>query len=104
MAQAMESICAPITDKVVDGDLLPICGGIEVIHSPGHTPGHIGLFLKKSGLLVGGDALNVGDGKLVGANPAHSLDMELAGASFEKLKGYGAKGVVAYHGGVLRLA
>jgi len=32
-------------DKTLeDGEELPFCGGITVIHTPGHTPGHICLY------------------------------------------------------------
>ena len=61
-----------VTQTVRDGEVLPICGGIEVIHTPGHTPGHICLYLKESGILVGGDAVNIADGEIIGPNPQHT--------------------------------
>jgi glyoxylase-like metal-dependent hydrolase (beta-lactamase superfamily II) len=82
-----------------DGDVLPYCGGIEVIHSPGHTPGHICLFVRDGGALIAGDALNITDGRLTGANPAHTLDIELARLSEARLKSYPCKQIVCYHGG-----
>ncbi len=48
---------AQIVDReLVDGDVLDF-GDIvlHVIHTPGHTPGHISLFEKKSGILFSGD-------------------------------------------------
>jgi glyoxylase-like metal-dependent hydrolase (beta-lactamase superfamily II) len=87
------------SQKLSDSDLLPICGGIEVIHTPGHTPGHMCLLLRESGVLVCGDALNIKDGELVGPNPLHSYDMELGLLSVEKVKNYPFRSVVAYHGG-----
>ncbi|MCL1594258.1 MAG: MBL fold metallo-hydrolase, partial [Actinomycetia bacterium] len=40
-----------------DGDLIDVAGGIEVIHTPGHTAGHVSLLWKKDrGLLITGDA------------------------------------------------
>jgi glyoxylase-like metal-dependent hydrolase (beta-lactamase superfamily II) len=32
-----------IDERIKDGDVLPIAGGIEVIHTPGHSKGHISL-------------------------------------------------------------
>ncbi|MGZ7117811.1 MAG: MBL fold metallo-hydrolase [Methanobacterium sp.] len=32
---------AHVDETVEDGEELPYCGGIIVIHTPGHTPGHI---------------------------------------------------------------
>jgi len=42
---------------VNDGDELPILGGIKVLHTPGHTPGSISLFLQKERLVIAGDVL-----------------------------------------------
>jgi len=42
---------------VNDGDELPILGGIKVIHTPGHTPGSICLFLQKERVVIVGDVL-----------------------------------------------
>lgn len=40
-----------------DGDTIDISGGIEVIHTPGHTFGHVSLMWKRDrGLLITGDA------------------------------------------------
>ncbi len=39
------------------GEILAPRGGLEVIHTPGHTPGSISLFSPKDRLLIAGDAL-----------------------------------------------
>lgn len=41
------------------GDILPFCGGIEVLDTKGHMPGHISLYAKKEKVLIAGDALVV---------------------------------------------
>ena len=91
------------TRTLSDGDVLPICGGIEVIHTPGHTPGHICLFLRESGVLVSGDAVNIEDGEPTGPNPQHTFDMERGLLSMEKAMNYPVKAMVAYHGGYLKI-
>jgi len=48
---------ATVDLPVEDGDELPISGGIEVVHTPGHTPGSISLLLKQEGLVIVGDLL-----------------------------------------------
>ena len=40
------------------GEVLSPLGGLEVIHTPGHTPGSISLFAPRHRLIVVGDALN----------------------------------------------
>ena len=90
-----------ITDEVHDGEVYDICGGVEFIHVPGHTPGHIAVYLKKSKIIICGDAANITDGRVAGSNPVHTHDMELAGESLKKITGCDLKGLVAYHGGFL---
>jgi glyoxylase-like metal-dependent hydrolase (beta-lactamase superfamily II) len=43
---------------LVGGEVLEPLGGLEVIHTPGHTPGSISLFSPKKKLLIVGDTLN----------------------------------------------
>ena len=51
------TVAAVETDVLVnDGDVLPIAGGIEVIHTPGHTPGHAVFLARESGAIFLGDA------------------------------------------------
>jgi len=88
-------------DRMVeDGEVLPIAGGIEVVHTPGHTPGHIALYLRQSRVMVAGDAANIVGGQLAGPNPQHTQDMALGMRSFEKLKAYYYSNVVSYHCGL----
>jgi glyoxylase-like metal-dependent hydrolase (beta-lactamase superfamily II) len=72
----------------VDGQSLP--EGFIVVHTPGHTPGHISLLHRQRRLLIAGDALNNRGGKL-GLPPAiFTPDMENARRSIWKLaKKYG---------------
>ena len=88
-----------VKQTVEDGEALPIAGGIEVVHTSGHTLGHIALFLRQGRIMVAGDAANIADGQLTGPNPQHTYDMAQGMRSLEKLKAYDNQGVVAYHGG-----
>ncbi len=59
--------------------------GLEVIATPGHTPGHIAVFDAGSGLLVAGDAINTSGGAVTGPNPDFTPDMSTATASVAKI-------------------
>jgi len=48
---------AAVDILVSDGDELPILGGIKILHTPGHTPGSICLFLQQERLVIAGDVL-----------------------------------------------
>jgi glyoxylase-like metal-dependent hydrolase (beta-lactamase superfamily II) len=43
-----------------EGEELPVLGGIEVVHTPGHTPGCISFLLPKEGVVIVGDLLSHG--------------------------------------------
>ncbi|MEY4938702.1 MAG: hypothetical protein RIQ93_437 [Verrucomicrobiota bacterium] len=46
---------AKINVPITDGDLLPLWGGLRVVHLPGHTVGHCGFHSAKHDLLFTGD-------------------------------------------------
>lgn len=99
----IEAIRAPdAITPVGDGDQV---FGMDVIETPGHTPGHISLLAPELGLLVAGDALNGpgadpdGPAGIGGANPEFSDDMDAADASVRKLADLTFDVVVFGHGG-----
>ena len=46
-----------VDEQVESGTRLDLAGGTRVIPTPGHTPGHISLYLEESKILIAGDAL-----------------------------------------------
>ena len=47
----------PVDDELVDGQLLDVAGGLRVIHTPGHTPGHVSLLHEPTRVLITGDSV-----------------------------------------------
>ena len=47
----------PVVEELVDGQVLDVAGGLRVLHTPGHTPGHVSLLHEASGVLITGDAI-----------------------------------------------
>lgn len=47
----------PVASELKHGDLIPVAGGIRVVHTPGHTPGHVSLLHEASGVLITGDSI-----------------------------------------------
>jgi len=68
-----------------DGQVLPVLGGLEVIHTPGHTPGSVCLYARGPRILFTGDVLQVRFGKLAFASPIFSHDHAQARASVRRL-------------------
>ena len=80
---------------------MPYCGGI-IIHTPGHTPGHICLYLKKSKTLIAGDLLHITDGELTGPNSRNTPDMDSAITAIQKFLIYDIEQIVCYHDGLFK--
>ena len=87
-----------------DNKELPFLPGVQVIHTPGHMPGHISLYEKESKTLIAADALVYQDGKLEIANPSFTLDLPQAIASIKKLQQLDINTIICYHGGVVHTA
>lgn len=79
---------------------LQFCGGIIVIDTAGHTPGHLSFYHKETKTLVAGDALIVIDGQLYPSNPNFTLDIETSITSIASLLAYDIEKVICYHGGL----
>jgi len=47
----------PVVTELVDGQVIDVGGGLRVVHTPGHTPGHVSLLHEGSGVLITGDAI-----------------------------------------------
>ena len=46
-----------VAEELQDGQVIDVGGGLRVIHTPGHSPGHVSLLHEPSRLLVTGDAI-----------------------------------------------
>ena len=90
-----------VDELLEDGGRLDLAGGLRVIFTPGHTPGHLSLYLERSKVLVAGDALTAEGGSLNGPNPSMTLDVGEAARSVRRLAELDVQTVVCYHGGVV---
>ena len=88
----------PVDVLLGDGD--EVVEGIVAVSTPGHTKGHISIYLPGSSTVITGDALVLEDGRLTIANPQYALDLERANESAEKIRALDAKTIICYHGGL----
>jgi glyoxylase-like metal-dependent hydrolase (beta-lactamase superfamily II) len=47
----------PVAETLTDGQVVLFAGGIEVVHTPGHSPGHAAYLHRESGVLITGDSI-----------------------------------------------
>ena len=87
---------------VNDGEVMDWCGGCEIVGTPGHTPGHISLYLKDKRIIITGDAAALENNQRVIANPQFTLDIENANKSISKILDYDAETYICYHGGIYK--
>lgn len=90
---------AKVDLPVWEGDTFDWCGGCTVLATPGHTPGHISLYLPEHDTLIAGDAAVLQDGQFILANPQFAFDLPAAEDSLQRLLHHPAKTVICYHGG-----
>lgn len=91
-----------VDKTLIDGEELPYLGGITIVYTPGHTPGHICLYLNKWKILIAGDILSVKEGLLVKTDKDINFDNELNIKSIKKLMKYDIETVICYHGGIYK--
>ena len=97
-------------DQVIKGEKqFSVNEEITILHTPGHTPGHISVLLRKYRALVTGDGLTVSNGKVGSPTPEYTVSLEegvkslklLASLDFDLLIPYHSPPIL--HGGNLEL-
>jgi glyoxylase-like metal-dependent hydrolase (beta-lactamase superfamily II) len=90
-----------VDEILTDGQVLPVLGGLRVIESSGHTPGHISLFLPAAGVLFCGDSMVTDENGIHGSRSGLTWDDAKAREAEKKQAALGAKIVCSGHGPVV---
>jgi glyoxylase-like metal-dependent hydrolase (beta-lactamase superfamily II) len=81
------------------GDTLPYCGGIEVVHVPGHSEGNCCYYLPKKKAMIAGDTIFGDDeGNLEAPPERYCLDVEQAAREIKRLMEYDFDALLITHG------
>ncbi|HSJ28227.1 MAG TPA: MBL fold metallo-hydrolase [Acidimicrobiia bacterium] len=86
----------PVDASLHDGEVVDLAGGLRVIHTPGHTPGHVSLLWEPGGVLVAGDAAMRLSGRIT--PPPVAEDHVAATRSFRRLATFQYDVMVFGHG------
>jgi glyoxylase-like metal-dependent hydrolase (beta-lactamase superfamily II) len=70
---------------LADGDVIPALGGLQVVHTPGHTPGSICFYAPRGRILFTGDVLQVIRNRVTFASRIFSADLPAAKESVRRL-------------------
>jgi len=86
-----------VPTPIEGGAVLPLLGGLRIVHTPGHTPGSICLYAPLHRLLFTGDVLQVIRGRLAYASAFFSHDYAAARASVEHLAALDVETIALSH-------
>jgi glyoxylase-like metal-dependent hydrolase (beta-lactamase superfamily II) len=87
----------PTFEPIEDGDVLPMLGGLRVIHTPGHTPGSVCLYGARDRVLFVGDVLQRRFGRVSFASGLYSDDPAAARRAVKRLADLDVERVVFSH-------
>jgi glyoxylase-like metal-dependent hydrolase (beta-lactamase superfamily II) len=96
-----KTVPAAVDDLLADGQVLSVLGGLRVVATPGHTPGHLSFFAPAAGILFTGDSIISQGDRLYLSRPANTWDAALAQASARAQAALGATIVCPGHGPVV---
>jgi glyoxylase-like metal-dependent hydrolase (beta-lactamase superfamily II) len=80
---------------LADGDMV---GDLRVLHTPGHTPGHLSLLHEAASLLLIGDLVGSTDGVLDFGPPAFTADSALSRQSLRRMVDLQTDRILFSHG------
>ncbi len=81
-----------------EGDTVDLLGGMQVIHTPGHTVGSICLYSRERSILFSGDLVRNENGILEGPPPQFTPDPEAAAHSLRKIAKLDFEALLPGHG------
>jgi glyoxylase-like metal-dependent hydrolase (beta-lactamase superfamily II) len=101
MARLFKPARVQVDELLMDGQVLPVLGGLQVTETPGHTPGHLSFFAPSAGILFCGDSIVSGESGLRGSSGANNWDQPRSDASVRKQAALGAHILCSGHGPVM---
>jgi len=89
---------APVDLRLVGGEVLAGLGGCRILHTPGHTAGHLSLYLPELSLLIAGDILRYENGHVTRAPEMYTADADTNERSLAALAKLEFAHLLPYHG------
>ena len=97
-APLFKSQPARIDAPLAEGQVFNVLGGLRVLATPGHTPGHTSLFSPSSGVLFAGDSIRVVDGTPRPSGAGNTWNQVKADESFQLQMALKPTLILAGHG------
>ena len=98
MKEFMRALPAKVDLRLCGGEELSVLGGCQIVHTPGHTPGHICLYVPARSLLIAGDLLRYEQGQIAGPPPEFTENPTKAAESLRRVARLPIEAMYGYHG------
>jgi len=93
-----------VDEILKDGQVLPVLGGLQVVETPGHSPGHLSFYAPFVRVLFCGDSMKSNNEGLRASRSRNNWDQSQVDVSVRKQSKLGAQIVCPGHGPVVREA
>ena len=87
-----------VSQLIEDGDILPLHGGVRVIHTPGHTRGSVCFLLEEGKILFSGDTIFSDGNRISRSVPFPGYERDSYVRSLKRLSEFEFEGVFGGHG------
>jgi glyoxylase-like metal-dependent hydrolase (beta-lactamase superfamily II) len=101
MGRLFKAAPVQVDELLTDGQTFPVLGGLHVLETSGHTPGHLSFFAPSAGILFVGDSIMSEKSGLRGSHGANNWDQSKSDESMRKQAALGARIVCSGHGPVV---
>jgi glyoxylase-like metal-dependent hydrolase (beta-lactamase superfamily II) len=98
MGKFLKATPVQVDETLAEGKTLPVLGGLQVVETPGHAPGHISYFAPSAGILFCGDSMRSDGRGFRGSRSRNNWDQVMAEASVRKQKKLRAQVICPGHG------
>lgn len=91
-----------VDEIISDGHVLPVLGGLQVVETPGHSPGHLSFYAPSVHVLFCGDSMKSNEKGLRASRSRNNWNQKMADASARKQSMLGAQIICPGHGPVVK--
>jgi len=102
MGKLLKPTPIQVDEILTDGQILPVLVGLQVVETPGHSPGHLSFYDPSVHVLFCGDSMKSNDKGLRTSRSRNNWNQALANESVKKLSMLGAQIVCPGHGPVVK--
>ena len=102
LRSCMKATPSQVDEILTDSQILPALGGLRVVETSGHTPGHISLFASEVGVLFCGNSLVTDKNGMIASPRGLTWDKARAREAKRKQAALGAHIVCSGHGPVMQ--